>query len=79
MIVVAVAIVEAAAHVFAHGLIDGQERCAAAPAMRHGRLPQEAAATPIDGGLPPRSLGETADRWVLSALSRRPRAIWALR
>ena len=60
MMVVAVDIGEEAAHVCAQGLIDGQERFAAAPAMRLGRLQHEAEATPIDGVLPPRSLGEKA-------------------
>src|SRR6266576_945321 len=60
MVVVAVDIVEEAAHMFAQGIIDGQERFTAAPAMGLGLLQHEAEATSIDGVLTPRSLGEKA-------------------
>jgi hypothetical protein len=59
-VIVAVAIVQEAPHVFAPGLIDGEARLALPTTMGCRLLPPEAEAPTMDFVLPPRSLGETA-------------------
>jgi len=64
--------------VFAQGIIDGQERFAAAAAMGRGLLQHEAEATRLTASSRQGASEKKRERLVLSALSRMQRAILAM-